>query len=318
MSEIRFDGRVAVITGAGHGLGRAYALDLAARGAAVVVNDLGCDPFGYGASHEPADAVVAEIIAAGGKAVASYDTVSTRTGGQVIVDTAMKAYGRVDIVISNAGILRNAPFEDITDEQLHGVIDCHLMGAFHVCQPAYRIMKQQGYGRFIIACSASGLFGNVWQGNYAAAKAGLAGLVHSLAIEGKQYGILANGLLPTSASRLGAQPHEWPADFGAEAKDDFPVIADTLKPEFVAPMVTYLASEQCTATHGLYRATAARYARVFIGATEGWLSPRGAPARAEDIAAHLGEIEDTTRFIQPHSVMQEFGPIAAAIRASKK
>jgi NAD(P)-dependent dehydrogenase (short-subunit alcohol dehydrogenase family) len=318
MSEIRFDGRVAVITGAGHTLGRAYALDLAARGAAVVVNDLGCDPFGYGESREPADAVVAEITAAGGKAVASYDTVCTRAGGQAIIDTAMKAYGRVDIVISNAGILRNAPFEDLTDEQLDGVMDTHLMGAFYVCQPAYRIMKQRGYGRFIIVCSASGLFGNPWQGNYAAAKAGLAGLVHSLAIEGKQYGILANGLLPTSATRLGAQPYEWPANYLEEAKDDFPVIADTMKPEFVMPMVTYLASENCTTTHGLYSATAARYARVFVGAAEGWLAPRGKSVRAEDIATHLGEIEDTTRFIQPHSVMQEFGPIAAAIRASTK
>ena len=318
MSEILFDGRVAVITGAGHGLGRAYAMDLAARGAAVVVNDLGCDPNGYGASHEPADAVTAEIKAAGGKAVASYDTVSTRAGGQAIIDTAMNAFGRVDIVISNAGILRNAPFEDLTDEQIDGVMNTHLLGAFYVGQPAYRIMKRQGYGRFVIVCSASGLFGNVWQANYGAAKAGLAGLVHVLAIEGKQYGILANGLLPTSAGRLGAQPHEWPSDFGAEAKDHFPIIIDTLKPEFVAPIVTYLASEQCTSTHGLYSATAARYARVFVGVTEGWLAPRGDPARAEDIAVHLDDIEDTTRFTQPHDVMHEFGPIAAAIRTSKK
>ncbi len=144
----------------------------------------------------------------------------------------------------------------------------------------------------------------------------MAGLVHSLAIEGQQYGILANGLLPTSATRLGAQSNEWPADFGAEAKDDFPYIVDTLKPEFVMPIVTYLASEQCAATHGLYSATAARYARVFVGASEGWLAPRGNSVRAEDIAAHLREIEDTSRFIQPHSVMQEFGPIAAQIRAS--
>lgn len=318
MSEIRFDGRVAVVTGAGHTLGRAYAIDLAKRGASVVVNDLGCDPSGYGASREPADAVVAEIIAAGGKAVASYDTVSTRAGGTAIIDTAMKAYGRVDIVISNAGILRNAPFEDQTDEQIQGVMDAHLMGAFYVCQPAYRIMKKQGYGRFIIVCSASGLFGNPWQANYAAAKAGLAGLVHSIAIEGQQYGILANGLLPTSATRLGNLPNDWPAGYGAEAKDDFPIIADTMKPEFVMPIVTYLASEQCTTTHGLYSATAARYARVFVGAAEGWLAPRGQAVRAEDIAAHLGEIEDTTRFIKPHSVMEEFGPIANAIRASKK
>lgn len=318
MSDLRFDGRVAVITGAGHTLGRAYALDLAARGASVVVNDLGCDPNGYGRSREPADAVVSEIIAAGGKAVANYDTVATRAGGQAVIDTAMKAFGRVDIVISNAGILRNAPFEDMTDEQIDGVMGTHLMGAFYVCQPAYRIMKQQGYGRFVIVCSASGLYGNVWQANYAAAKAGLAGLVHSIAIEGKPHGILANGLLPTSATRLGARPDEWPSDFGAEAANDYPVITDTMKPEFVMPMVTWLSSEQCTTTHGLYSATAARYARVFVGAAEGWLAPRGSAVRAEDIGAHLKEIEDTSRFIQPHSVFQEFTPIAAAIRKAQQ
>jgi NAD(P)-dependent dehydrogenase (short-subunit alcohol dehydrogenase family) len=159
---ISFDGRVAVVTGGGNGLGRDYCLNLAARGARVVVNDLGGTGAGQGASHGAADRVVEEIRAAGGQAVASHDSVATREGGAAIIATAMQAFGRVDIVINNAGFLRNNRFEDLSDEQIDAVMNVHLKGAFYVTQPAYRVMKDQGYGRILFTASASGLYGHPW------------------------------------------------------------------------------------------------------------------------------------------------------------
>jgi NAD(P)-dependent dehydrogenase (short-subunit alcohol dehydrogenase family) len=164
MTHIRFDGRVAIITGAGNGLGRDYALELARRGAKVVVNDLGGSGSGQGASHSAADLVVAEIRDASGEAVASHDSVSTRSGGEAIVQTALDAYGKVDICINNAGFLRNGRFEDLDDGQIDSIIDVHLKGAFYVAQPAYRAMRRNGYGRFLFTGSASAMFGHAWPG----------------------------------------------------------------------------------------------------------------------------------------------------------
>ncbi len=184
MSEsITFDGRVAVITGAGGGLGREYALELARRGARVVVNDLGGAMDGTGASSSAADVVVDEIKAAGGEAVANSDSVSSREGGESIIATALDAFGTVDIVVNNAGILRDRSFANMTLDEVDSVIDVHLRGGFHVAHPAFKVMKEKGYGRFVHASSASGLFGNFGQANYGAAKAGLAGLSNVLAVE---------------------------------------------------------------------------------------------------------------------------------------
>ncbi len=199
---IRFDGRVAIVTGAGSGLGRDYATELAKRGAKVVVNDLGGSGAGTGASHRPADAVVNAIRSAGGEAVASHDSVATRSGGEAIVRTALDAFGRVDIVINNAGFLRNNRFEDLSDSQIDAIVDVHLKGAFYVSQPAYRVMAANKYGRFIFTGSASAMFGHAWQANYAAAKGGLMGLSHIVAIEGSAHGIHSNLMLPNANSRL--------------------------------------------------------------------------------------------------------------------
>ncbi len=232
-TEIRFDGQVAIVTGAGGGLGRAYALELAKRGAKVVVNDLGGAPDGAGASPRPADAVVQEITAAGGEAVANYDSVATVEGSERIVQTALDHFGKVDILINNAGILRDKSFAKMTPEMWQAVLDVHLHGAYHVTRPAFITMREQGYGRIVMTTSASGLFGNFGQANYSAAKMGLVGLMNTLKLEGAKYDIKVNTVAPIAATRLSQELLP-------------PDLTDKLKPEFVAPLVLYLCSKECT------------------------------------------------------------------------
>lgn len=299
---IRFDGRVAVVTGAGNGLGRCYAVDLASRGAAVVVNDIGGRTDGRGSSREPADHVVEEIVSNGGRAVASYDTVATRAGGQSIIDRAVEAFGRVDIVINNAGILRNAVFESLTDEQIDSVIDTHLKGLFYVSQPAYRLMQAQGYGRFVFTSSGAGMFGNGWQANYGAVKAATTGLMQIVAIEGAKYGILANGIIPGAITRLNDDVDpQLIADAGRIAAP----LMHRMNPAYVSPLVLYLASEQCTTTQTLYSAVGGRFALVFPGVTRGWMSPLERPATPEEIAQQLPTIEDGTHFIRSRGTLDD-------------
>jgi NAD(P)-dependent dehydrogenase (short-subunit alcohol dehydrogenase family) len=311
MTSIRFNDRVVVVTGAGGGLGRAYALEFARRGAAVVVNDLGGSGAGLGASQRAADQVVEEIRAAGGKAVANYDSVSTRAGGQAIIDSAMDAYGRVDAVVNNAGFLRNKKFEDLGDAELDAIIDVHLKAAFYVTQPAYRIMQKQKYGRVVFTASASGAFGSPEQTNYGAAKAGLLGLMHCLALEGRKHGVLANALLPTAGTRLMQEMSpEWYAEMLPQ-QAGMEILAPTYDPAYVMPMVVYLASEQCSTTRQIYSATGGRFARAFVAVTEGWYGPLEKPATVEDIAAQIATIEDTRRFDIPESVTDEGRPVLA-------
>ncbi len=256
MSEITFDGRVAIVTGAGGGLGRTYALELARRGAQVVVNDLGGSVNGEGGDDAAAQKVVDEIKAAGGEATPNYDSVSSPEGGESIVKTAVDAYGKVDVVINNAGILRDKSFAKMSWEDLDLVLDVHLKGAFYVSQPAFKVMKENGYGRFVFTSSNSGVFGNFGQANYGAAKMGLVGLSNVLAIEGAKAGILSNVVCPVAGTRM-----------TEELLGDF---AKLLKPETVTPLVTFLASEACTFTHEAFSAAGGRYARVFVGLARGW------------------------------------------------
>ncbi|MGE0388275.1 MAG: SDR family NAD(P)-dependent oxidoreductase [Gammaproteobacteria bacterium] len=318
---IRFDGRVAIVTGAGSGLGRDYALNLAARGARVVVNDLGTDTRGRivnAGGESSAQAVVREIRSAGGEAVACHESCATRAGGKAIVETALSAFGRVDVLIHNAGFLRNAAFEALTDEQIDAVMNVHLMAGFYVGQPAFAAMKSQGYGRILLTSSASGAFGTPWQANYAAAKMGLAGLVNVIALEGAAHGITANGLLPTGSGRLGRNEDlDWPPEMAAMAPANMEAIAPAMRNEYVTPMVLWLVSERCRASHALYSATAGRYARVFIGAASGWLSDPVQPPQAEDIESHLARIDDTSTFDIPADVFDEFRPIIAAALAAR-
>jgi 3-hydroxy-3-methylglutaryl CoA synthase/NAD(P)-dependent dehydrogenase (short-subunit alcohol dehydrogenase family)/putative sterol carrier protein len=255
-AEIRFDDQVAVVTGAGGGLGRLYALELARRGARVVVNDLGGARDGTGSSSRPADDVVREITDAGGTAVANYDSVATPDGGQRIVQSAIDHFGRLDILINNAGILRDKSFAKMEPGMWQAVLDVHLHGAFHVTQPAFQVMRQQGYGRIVLTTSAAGLFGNFGQANYGAAKLGLVGLMNTLKLEGAKYNIKVNTVAPLATTRL--------------TEDVLPTeFADRLKPEFVAPLVLYLCSEQCTDTGLILNAGMGNYSRAAVTSAPG-------------------------------------------------
>jgi NAD(P)-dependent dehydrogenase (short-subunit alcohol dehydrogenase family) len=316
---IGFHGRVAVITGAGNGLGKDYALEMARRGARVVVNDLGGSGSGVGASASAADLVVEQIRDEGGEAVASHDSVASRAGGAAIVQAALDAYGKVDICISNAGFLRNNRFEDISDEQLDAIIDVHLKGAFYVAQPAYREMRRNGYGRFLFTGSASAMFGHSWQANYAAAKGGLLGLSNVVAIEGSAYGISSNLLLPTAMSRLADEMSdgymEIPAFAEAAARADFSASQDRIIVPYNTPLALYLVSEACTATHGIFSQNSGRYAKVRIAAGDGWVAPIGSPApTVDEVAAHFDQICDGGTVHEPLTVYDEFTAVAAAAR----
>jgi len=250
--EIRFDDRVAVVTGAGAGLGRVYALELAKRGAKVVVNDLGGARDGSGeGSASPADKVVEEIKASGGAAVANYDNVATVEGGEGIVKSALDAFGTIDILINNAGILRDKSFLKMDPLNWHAVLDVHLNGAYNVTRPAFAVMKEKGYGRILMTTSAAGLYGNFGQTNYTSAKMALIGLMNTLKLEGQKYDIHVNTIAPVAASRL--TEDVLPPDF-----------FEKLKPEFVAPLSLYLCSEECKDTGNIYNAGMGCYNRVGI------------------------------------------------------
>jgi NAD(P)-dependent dehydrogenase (short-subunit alcohol dehydrogenase family) len=307
MSQVRFDGRVAIVTGAGGGLGRTYALELAKRGAAVVVNDLGGTFDGRGSSHSMADKVVDEIRQAGGKAVSSYDSVATPAGGEAIVAKAVEAFGGVDVIINNAGTLRNAPFHELPDATIDAMIEVHLKGAFYVTRPAYRVMKERKYGRILFASSAAGMLGNDEQAAYGAAKAGLVGLMNVLSQEGRAHNVFCNALMPTAESRMGEAMAQWQMkEIGALYQGVADKLGHSMTPAFVTPLVVYLVSEACKSTHAIYSATMGRYARVFIGMSEGWMGPRNAPATADDIAAHFDQISRTDKFFVPDSLTDEF------------
>ena len=291
MSEIRYDGRVAIITGAGGGLGKTYALEMGKRGARVVVNDLGGAADGTGAGSSMADETVKEINEAGGTAVANYDSVATPEGGEAIVQTALDNFGQVDIVVNNAGILRDKTFAKLTPEELEVVLDVHLKGAFYVSQPAFRSMKDAGYGRFVFTASAAGVLGNFGQTNYGAAKMGLVGLSNVIAQEGLKYNIRSNVIAPLAKTRLTEQL------LGG--------FADKLAPEFVTPVTLYLCSEQCELTHEIFSAGGGRVARFFVGVTQGWFQSE--PASVEDIAANIDQIRDTDGFEIPGSANEEIG-----------
>ena len=240
--EIRFDDRVAIVTGAGAGLGRIYALELAKRGAKVVVNDLGGSRDGSGeGSTSAADQVVEEIKALGGEAAANYESVATAEGGENIVKSALEAFGTVDILINNAGILRDKSFLKMEPENWQIVLDVHLNGAYNVSRPAFAVMKEKGYGRILMTTSAAGLYGNFGQTNYTAAKMGLVGLMNTLKLEGQKYDIMVNTIAPVAASRLTADI--LPPDF-----------LEKLKPELVAPMALFLVSENCPVSGNIYNA----------------------------------------------------------------
>jgi NAD(P)-dependent dehydrogenase (short-subunit alcohol dehydrogenase family) len=257
MSELRYDGRVAIVTGAGHGLGRQHALELASRGAKVVVNDLGGDRAGVGASAGPAQDVVEEIKKAGGEAVATPDNVATEDGAKAIVQTALDAFGKVDIVINNAGILRDKSFKNMTPAEFDSVIAVHLRGSFLVSSAAWPHLRDNSYGRIVNTSSPAGIYGNFGQANYATAKMGLVGFTKTLAHEGAKYNIKANAIAPVAATRM--TEDLLPPDFAAK-----------LGVEQVTPLVAYLVHESVAETGQVYTVGGGRIAKVFIGEGPGY------------------------------------------------
>jgi NAD(P)-dependent dehydrogenase (short-subunit alcohol dehydrogenase family) len=292
-------GQVAIVTGAGRGLGRLYAIDLARRGASVVVNDVGGSMHGDGADPSVSDRVVEEIERAGGVAVASHHSVDTPEAGEAIVRTALDRFGRLDAVVSNAGIFDSVPFDELSAADWRRMLGVHLDGGFHVSQPAFRAMKARGYGRFVFIASSAGLFGQPLEAHYAAAKAGLVGLAHVIAIEGAPHGVLANTVLPFGTSRMVTETVKDPESL---EKSGF---LNAIRPELVVPIVVFLASRACEFSHHTYSACAGRFARVFVGLGEGWLAEPGSQPTAEDIAARLAEVSATEPFSVPMSIVDE-------------
>ncbi|MRR17000.1 MAG: SDR family NAD(P)-dependent oxidoreductase [Deltaproteobacteria bacterium] len=279
--SIRFDGKVAIVTGAGGGLGRVYALELGKRGAKVVVNDFGGarDGAGPGAAG-PADKVVDEIKALGGEAVANYDNVATPDGGENIVKTAVDAFGKTDILINNAGILRDKGILKMEPENWQAVLDVHLNGAFHVTRPAFSVMRDKGYGRIVMTTSAAGLYGNFGQTNYSSAKLGLVGFMNTLKLEGIKYNIKVNTVAPIAASRL--TQDILPSDLLAK-----------LNPAYVAPMVLYLCSEECGETGRIYNCGAGFYNRAAMMTSPGIVVGGGKKIPSvEDVSANWAKIMD--------------------------
>jgi len=251
MSEIRFDGRVAIVTGAGGGLGRSHALLLASRGAKVVVNDLGGSVKGEGSDQAAAQKVADEITAAGGEAVANFDGVDTPEGGQKIVQTALDAFGKVDVVINNAGILRDVSFHKMSDADWDAVLRVHLAGTYYVSHAAWPHLREAGYGRIVNTSSAAGLYGNFGQANYSAAKLGIVGLTRTLAQEGAKKGIRANAIAPIARSRM------------TESILDEATLAK-LEPTLVSPVVAHLASEGCPSNGQTYAVGGGYVSRVAL------------------------------------------------------
>jgi NAD(P)-dependent dehydrogenase (short-subunit alcohol dehydrogenase family) len=272
---LRFDDRVAVVTGGGRGLGRAYALLLAERGAKVVVNDIGGSLTGDGVDSGPAHDVVGEISSAGGEAVVSTDSVATAAGGESIIATALEHYGRIDVLVHNAGNVRRAALRDISYEDFDAVVDVHLRGAFNLVRRAFPVMCDAGYGRIVLTSSIGGLYGNRDVVNYAVAKAGVIGLSNVAAIEGAAHGVKSNVIVPAAVTRMadGIDTSAYPP----------------MGPELVAPAVAWLAHESCSITGEMLIALAGRLARAFIAETPGVYRPSWT---IEEVGEHLDAIRD--------------------------
>ena len=318
IGDLRFDDQVAVITGAGGGLGKQYALLLAARGARIVVNDTGGSVTGDGSNTDAASVVAEEIRQQGGQAVADSHSVTSPEGGMAIIDTALGAWGRVDIVINNAGIVRDAPFEDMTPERFEPLVDVHLKGAFYVTRPAWKVMRAQRYGRIVNTCSAAGILGAEGMSNYGAAKTGLIGFTRVLAAEGAGHDIKVNAIAPIAYTRMLAHSvdtAEKPEDPSAQAVLDDLVgqYLQKLDPALVAPVVAFLAHRDCSVSGEIYTVGAGHVARFFIGRTQGFYSPA---LSIEDVRDHLDEIRDEAGYTVPGGPADEMSELFATIMSS--
>jgi len=296
VSEHRFDGRVVVVTGAGRGIGRAYALLLAERGAQVVVNDLGSSMEGDGSDAGPAAAVVAEIEGAGGSAAADTSDVSTVAGADALVATALERFGRIDVLVNNAGIMRWAGLPEVTADDVEAHLAVHVMGSFNTTRAAWPHLVGQGYGRIVNTTSA-GVFGLPKNTAYATAKGGVVGLTRNLATAGARHGILANCIAPAAQTRMAGPATEETA---------------AMLPELVAPMVAFLAHEDCPVSGEVYAAGAGRFTRIFLAETPGWLAD-GTPT-VEDVADHWAAINAESGYRVPTDLMDWSADFTAHLR----
>jgi NAD(P)-dependent dehydrogenase (short-subunit alcohol dehydrogenase family) len=316
---MRFDDQVAVITGAGNGLGKQYALLLASRGARVLVNDIGGSVTGAGSNADAAIAVAEEIRRNGGEAIPDSNSVTSPEGGQAIIDAALRSWGRVDIVINNAGIVRDAPFEDITADRLDPLLDVHLKGAFYMTRPAWKVMREQHYGRILNTCSAAGLLGAERMSNYGAAKTGLIGLTRVLSAEGADRNIKVNAIAPIAYTRMLAHSVD-----GAGQQDDTSAQAvlddlvgqylQKLDPALVAPVAAFLTHPDCPVSGEIYTVGAGHVARFFIGRTKGFYSPA---LSIEQVRDHLDEIRDDAQYTVPGGPADEMSELFATILANQ-
>jgi NAD(P)-dependent dehydrogenase (short-subunit alcohol dehydrogenase family) len=290
MDDLRFDGRVAVVTGAGAGLGRCHAMLLAERGAAVVVNDV---------DASRAQQTANEIVAAGGSAIGDAHDVATSEGGEAIVAAAVEAFGKIDVLVNNAGIIRDRAFHNLSDAELDAVLNVHVRGAFNVTRPAWRLMRAAGYGRVLFTTSAAGLWGNFGQSNYSTAKAGLVGLSNTLAIEGARNGVASNVIAPIAATAMTE---------GLLGK-----LADVADPALVSPAVAWLCHESCDATGHVYSIGGGRIARVVTALTPGYTS-KDEPLTAESIRDNWDNISATEPNTVALSMADDFRALKDALR----
>jgi NAD(P)-dependent dehydrogenase (short-subunit alcohol dehydrogenase family) len=298
-AEHRFEGRVAIVTGAGRGIGRAYARLLAERGASVVVNDLGAAIDGTGADGQLASRVVDDITGAGGSAIADGSDVSMPDGAQTLIAAAVEAFGRVDVLVNNAGIVRWAGFPDADEENLVSHLAVHVGGSFHTTRAAWPYFVERGYGRVVMTTS-SGIFGLPDNTSYATAKAAVIGLTRSLALAGAGHGVKVNLIAPAAMTRMA----------GARAGEGDPQMA----PELVAPMAAFLAHEACPVSGEIYAAGAGRFARIFVASTDGYVHSGAAPT-IEDIAAHWSEVNDQRGYFVPADLMSWSAAFLAHLRS---
>ena len=308
MTELRYDDRVAVITGGGRGLGRSYAELLAGLGARVVVNDLGVSLGGDDLREDPAADTVAAIEAAGGQAVANRDSVATEAGGRAIVEHALDVYGRVDILIHSAGNVRRSPLAEMTAETFHAVLDVHLIGGFNVVRPAFAAMSAAGYGRIVLTASIGGLYGNYDVANYSVGKAGLIGLSHVAALEGAKVGVKSNLIVPSAVTRMseGIDTSQFPP----------------LEPAMVAPAVGWLAHESCTMSGEMLIALGGRIAKAYVAETRGVWQPEWTVDQVRERMAEIADPSDSLVFPivpteqgGPHGFMKHLGTSFAMARA---
>jgi NAD(P)-dependent dehydrogenase (short-subunit alcohol dehydrogenase family) len=308
MTDISFDAQTVIVTGAGRGLGRSHALEFARRGAAVVVSEL---------DEVLANSVAEEIDAAGGRAVACPDTVATAEGAKNVVDTAVREFGSVDVLVNNAGIVRVGYLNDLTDADIDDVIDVHLRAAFRMTRLVWPLMTERNYGRIVMTSSGSGMFSHQGLSSYAAAKAGLYGLTKALAFEGAERGIKVNAILPVALTE-GASTSNIPdmEEYTARYTRK-PVVLDDWRwdPRLITALVTYLCSSTCDYSGEAFSAVHGRYARVFVGVADGWITPDESSISAENVAAHIGEIRDLSGHSVPMWLFEEMRDVTERIDA---